>query len=103
MRCSAGKLRSRASSLAEVSVVRRWHRLVGRSLRRPALEIVATVFASELEAQGLVEQPDGASSYRLSARGESLRPVLEALYVQGVRLADEVGVRIVASAADDPR
>src|SRR5688500_2379772 len=45
----------------------------------------------ELEDTALVErQPEGAYHvYRLTARGESLRPVLEALYALGVRLADD--------------
>jgi DNA-binding HxlR family transcriptional regulator len=56
----------------------------------------------ELEAHGLVERlPDGAHApYRLTARADRLRPVLQALYDMGERLAEETGVRIVRAAED---
>jgi len=75
-----------------------------RSLIPKLSEKMLTQRLHELEDQGLVERQahvGGAHAYRLSARGESLRPVLEALYALGTRLADESGVRIAASAASE--
>ena len=53
----------------------------------------------ELEEAGLVErQPEGAFHvHRLTARGESLRPVLEALYALGERLAEEDGIAVASA------
>jgi DNA-binding HxlR family transcriptional regulator len=50
----------------------------------------------ELEEAGLVERQavDAHHVYRLTARGESLRPVLEALYALGERLAEEDGIDV---------
>jgi DNA-binding HxlR family transcriptional regulator len=47
----------------------------------------------ELTSDGLIERrADG--SYRLTARGDRLRPVLQALYELGTELAAETGVAI---------
>ena len=65
---------------------------------------VLTERLKELEQLDLVERANGgagsASVYRLSSRGESLRPVLEALYHWGKATARELPVTI---GADVPR
>jgi DNA-binding HxlR family transcriptional regulator len=53
----------------------------------------------ELEAMGLVRKNKvakgrAAQAYALTARGESLRPVLDALYAWGAKTAPEFKVRV---------
>lgn len=67
--------------------------------RVPALsDKVLTERLRELAALGLVEREGRAGServrYALTARGETLRPALEALYQWGEGNAGELGVRI---------
>ena len=68
-------------------------------LRRqiPALsDKMLTQRLSDLKAAGLVEQSGdaGAGPYRLSARGETLKPVLQALYDWGRDQAAVLPVRV---------
>ncbi len=54
---------------------------------------------TDLEAQGLVSRNKvggrgSPSTWRLTARGQSLRPVLQGLYDWGERVADQVGAII---------
>ncbi|MFV8749545.1 winged helix-turn-helix transcriptional regulator [Nannocystaceae bacterium ST9] len=57
---------------------------------------------AELERLGLIERGDDEPArYRLTARGDSLRPVLQALYDAGERLASELAVAIVARPSED--
>jgi DNA-binding HxlR family transcriptional regulator len=60
---------------------------------------VLTQRLRELESQGLVmkkriEKDRAAQAYALTARGESLRPVLEALHAWGAKTAPELKVRV---------
>jgi DNA-binding HxlR family transcriptional regulator len=60
---------------------------------------VLTQRLKELEALGLVvkkriAKDRAAQAYSLTARGESLRPVLDALYAWGSKTAPELKVRI---------
>lgn len=57
----------------------------------------------ELVDRDLVEkvQSDGRSIYRLTARGESLRPVLDPLYAWGRRQARELGARVERMGGDE--
>ncbi len=60
---------------------------------------VLTQRLKELEAMGLVakkriEKDRAAQAYALTARGESLRPVLDALYAWGSTIAPELKVKI---------
>jgi DNA-binding HxlR family transcriptional regulator len=59
---------------------------------------VLTERLRDLEAQGLVERAPGEGGvlavYRLTPRGETLRPVLQALYEWGGEVASELGVRV---------
>ena len=50
----------------------------------------------DLEELGLVEvtRSAGTSTYRITARAERLRPVLDALYAFGASLAPEVGANV---------
>lgn len=60
----------------------------------------------ELEALGMIarEPVDGHERYHLTARGESLRPVLGALYEWGRTYAAEIDARIDPSSLPvDPR
>jgi DNA-binding HxlR family transcriptional regulator len=51
----------------------------------------------ELEGDGLVARDGEEGRYGLTARGESLRGVLEALYEWGRAFAGEAGVRLAPS------
>ncbi|MEZ4453877.1 MAG: helix-turn-helix domain-containing protein [Nannocystaceae bacterium] len=53
----------------------------------------------ELEALGVItrEAVDGHERYRLTDRGDSLRPILHALYEWGLRYAAEIDARIAPS------
>lgn len=69
-----------------------------RDLRRQIVQLsdkVLTERLAELCEQGLVTRENGGreSSYRLSARGESLRPVLQSLYDWGEAQACDLHVR----------
>lgn len=60
---------------------------------------VLTQRLKELEAMGLVarkrvETDRTAQAYALTPRGESLRPVLDALYAWGAGIAPELKVRV---------
>ncbi len=56
---------------------------------------VLTERLADLQALGLVAPGGGrGGGYRLTARGESLRPVLQALYDWGEGLAPELNVAI---------
>lgn len=48
----------------------------------------------ELEELGLVEKLSRGRGYQLSARGQRLRPALDALYRMGKELAPELGATI---------
>ena len=64
-----------------------------RRLIAPLSDKVLTERLTDLQAQGLAERtPDGA--YRLTVRGESLRPVLGALYDWGAAQAQALQVEI---------
>jgi DNA-binding HxlR family transcriptional regulator len=59
----------------------------------PALsDKVLTERLRELEALGLVERPSPGTLYRLSPRGRSLAPILQALYQWGTENAAGFGV-----------
>ena len=68
----------------------------------PALsDKILTERLKELEGRGLVVREPmpgaaGRSQYRLTERGESLRPVLQALYEWGEAAARDLSVRIGA-------
>lgn len=76
------------------------HRYSELRARLPGVaDKVLTERLRELELLGLiVKTPAGdsaqASVYRLTERGESLRPVLDSLYAWGERIAAEVPVMI---------
>ncbi len=66
-------------------------------LRRliPALsDKMLTERLADLQAQGLVERIAEGAGYRLTARGESLRPVLGALYDWGQTQAEALHVTL---------
>ena len=70
-------------------------------LRRliPALsDKVLTVRLHDLEAQGMVlkQKAAGGTVYRLTPLGETLRPVLEALYQWGETAAPSLDVRFLS-------
>ncbi len=56
----------------------------------------------DLRGSGLVELATvgGARRYRLTPRGESLRPVLQALFDRGDANADALGARIAPPAGE---
>jgi DNA-binding HxlR family transcriptional regulator len=69
------------------------HRYGDLRRRMPGLsDKVLTQRLKELETQGLVSR--AANTYVLTPRGESLRPILGALYAWGVSAAAELKVRI---------
>ena len=80
------------------------HRYGELRQRVPGLsEKVLTQRLKELEALGLIaKRPMGRGRatqvYTLTPRGESLRPVLDALYAWGSAMAPELGVRIGTAA-----
>ena len=82
------------------------HRYAELRAAIPALsDKVLTARLRELVATGLVEQHKqgrrGApSSYSLSAKGEQLRPALEALYAWGLGEARRVGATFGTTSAD---
>lgn len=64
-------------------------------LRVPASDKMLTQRLHELEELGLIERtPEHPPRWQLSPRGESLRPVLQALYECGETLAPQLGVRV---------
>ena len=66
-------------------------------LRRliPALsDKMLTERLHDLQAQGLVTRDAPDASWRLTARGETLRPILQALYDWGGDAAEGLGVRL---------
>ena len=78
-----------------------------RALMPGITDKVLTERLKDLEALGLVEKftlPEGraAIAYRLTARGDSLRPVLEALYAWGETAAPSLSVTIDAAAPSRP-
>jgi len=81
-----------------------------RDLREkiPAIsEKILTERLKELEKLELVERVPSSGGgqvrvYRLSARGESLRPVLDALYRWGVKAADRLPVTVDRPRAEVP-
>ena len=76
------------------------HRYGELRQRMPGLsDKVLTQRLKELESFGLVTRrsagrPRGAIRYQLTARGQSLRPVLDALHAWGSALAPELKVRV---------
>ena len=76
------------------------HRYGELRARIPGLaDKVLTERLQELEDLGLVSKeaitaPRATHVYRLTERGESLRPVLDSLYLWGRKMADELDVRI---------
>jgi DNA-binding HxlR family transcriptional regulator len=69
---------------------------------------VLTQRLKELEAMGLVarkrvEKDRAAQAYALTPRGESLRPVLDALYAWGSAIAPELKVRVGPAPAKSSR
>lgn len=76
------------------------HRYGELRKRMPGLtDKVLTQRLKELESLGLVakkpaRRPRATHVYALTARGESLRPALDALYAWGATLAPELKVRI---------
>ena len=85
------------------------HRYGELRQRIPGLtDKVLTQRLKELEALGLVskkpvERRRSAHLYELTARGESLRPVLDALYEWGAEIAPELRVRIGPPPAKNSR
>lgn len=67
-----------------------------RRLIAPLSDKMLTERLADLQAQGLIERVagDATGPYRLSARGETLRPVLTALYEWGAAQADALQVTI---------
>lgn len=66
-----------------------------RRLIPPLSDKMLTERLADLQAQGLIERvADNDGGYRLSARGESLRPVLTALYEWGQAQANALQVTI---------
>jgi len=76
------------------------HRYSELRARMPGVaDKVLTERLKDLEALGLVTKEAAKSQraaqvYRLTARGESLRPILDALYAWGETMADELAVKI---------
>jgi DNA-binding HxlR family transcriptional regulator len=76
------------------------HRYSELRERIPGLaDKVLTQRLKELETLGLIvkrrmDKRGAHHSYELTARGESLRPVLDALYLWGTAMAPELKVRI---------
>ena len=74
------------------------HRYGELRARIPGLaDKVLTERLQELEDLGLVTKeaaPRATHVYRLTARGESLRPVLDSLYLWGKQMAVELDVRV---------
>lgn len=85
------------------------HRYSELRERIPGLaDKVLTQRLKELETLGLVakrrvDKNRASLAYTLTARGESLRPVLDALYAWGAALAPELKVRIGNAAAKSAR
>lgn len=68
------------------------HRYGELRKRMPGLaDKVLTQRLRELQAQGIILKKGG--TYELTARGESLRPVLDALYAWGEKTAPELKVK----------
>ena len=73
--------------------------------RMPGLaDKVLTQRLKELETRGLVaktrgDKPRTGHAWKLTKRGESLRPVLDALYKWGAAMASEMEVRIAPGIA----
>jgi DNA-binding HxlR family transcriptional regulator len=75
------------------------HRYGELRSRMPIADKVLTQQLKDLEALGLVAKVpvDGSRSsyvYQLTARGESLRPILDCLYAWGATAADELSVDV---------
>lgn len=76
------------------------HRYGELRARMPGVaDKVLTERLKDLENLGLVTKeaaagPRAGHVYRLTARGESLRPVLDSLYAWGRTMADELAVKV---------
>jgi DNA-binding HxlR family transcriptional regulator len=85
------------------------HRYGELRKRIPGLaDKVLTQRLKELEALGLIsrklaDRPRSSHVYALTARGETLRPVLDALYQWGAAMAPDLKVRIGPSPAKPAR
>lgn len=61
---------------------------------------VLTARLKDLQKLGLVERGGPHAAYRLSARGESLRPMLGALYAWGDSVAGELSINVRPATPD---